>query len=183
VAHRFSRFEIFLLFGMAVTGVGLATLYIARTVDLADRPESTGGEDVVVEETEWILYEDTLPPEDYFQIDRFEGVTVDGVELRGRVVGYPLRRREIKISDDRSGREIVVAVKNLERFRIRRRPRRDGENPFYCWKILHPGGRESVLYGFLVEETDLGYVVELESGTVTLTKKMVIEYYPDPSED
>ena len=180
LAYRFSRFEVVLLAGMAITGIGLATVYLARKVDFAEEPEVSEAVPEV-EDTVWVGYEDTVPPEDYFQVDIFEGVTNDGVEVRGRVVGYPLRRREIKVDDQRSGREVVVALKNLERFRIQRRPFADDERPFYRWKIVRPGGEENHLYGYLVEETETGYLLELEAGRVTIPKSAVLEFVSEPS--
>lgn len=176
MAYQFTKFERFLLVGLVVTGLGLATHYLQENVDAekttVDAKESTPPSP----DREW--YESKMPPLDWFVDDWFVGVTPSGERIEGQVTGYPYGDREVKILDQQSGDNRVVVLAHLKEWKIGRRPFDRKAHQMYEWHLVMPGGQERVLYGFLIEETARAFVVKLESGNVTLPKESIRQIVP-----
>lgn len=178
MAYRLTRFERFLVGGLLVSGIGLATIHLVED-DVPGEGIGDGDESAPVASgppRDW--FENELPPIDYFVDDWFDGTDVDGDRVEGAVTGYPYGGREIKITDRRTGEDRVLVLARFPSWRIGRRMIDREARTLYEWHIVRPGGSSTVLYGYLVEETDRTFVVDLESGRVPLPKDHIRKVVP-----
>ncbi len=176
MAYQFTRFEKFLLLGLVVTGLGLATHYLQEHVDEGGGGVSARDPTPPIDDREW--YDGKMPPLDWFVDDWFVGVTTSDERIEGQVTGYPYGDREVKISDRQSGENRVIVLAQLKEWKIGRRPFDRQANQMYEWHMVMPGGQERVLYGYLREETPRAFGVKLESGEVTLPKESIRKIVP-----
>ncbi|MBI4615842.1 MAG: hypothetical protein HY720_19650 [Planctomycetes bacterium] len=178
MAYRFTRFEKFLVSGMVVTGLGIATYYLVE-MDRGSAVAAPNPPPAVAKDAPLRTWKNEVPEQGwdkFFLYLRIEGKTKSGETVRGRVDGTELSGEGVKVLDERSGQTRYYRLDEFESFEVL-----EYRNPYdtlYEIRVRMPGGKERVLIGRLVEEREDSFVFQLESGYVTIARGDVASIKP-----